>query len=175
MGTAERHSWIRLIDPGARDPQGQADHHAQPPDHARMAEHHKAPIEQQAIGREPQHLRQVALQLQRGRAQLRQGHASTTARRQVTPAGWGLPTALAEGQSAGFSLALRRHPAPIEPRPQPAQANLQGQALAITAGMRQRRGGQDANNYDCHEQLQQAETTAEATAWHRLPQSCWHH
>jgi hypothetical protein len=71
-------------------------------------------------------------------------------------------------------LALRRHPAPIKPRPQPAQANLQGQALAITAGMRQRRGGQDANDHDCYEQLQQAETTGREAAakWHRLPQSC---
>ena len=65
MGTAERHSWIRLIDPGARDPQGQADHHAQAMGNTRMAEHHQAPIKQQAIGREPQHLRQVAMQLQR--------------------------------------------------------------------------------------------------------------
>jgi hypothetical protein len=80
---------------------------------------------------------------------------------------------MAEGQSAGFTLALRRHPAPIESSPQPAQANLQGQAVAITAGLRQRHGGQDANDHDCYEQLQQAETTGREAAakWHRLPQS----
>jgi hypothetical protein len=39
--------------------------------------------------------------------------------------------------------------------------------------MRQRRGGQDANDHDCYEQLQQAETTGREAAakWHRLPQS----
>jgi hypothetical protein len=80
---------------------------------------------------------------------------------------------MAEGQSAGFTLALRRHPAPIKPRPQPAQANLQGQAVAITPRLRQHRGGQDANDHDCYEQLQQAETTGREAAakWHRLPQS----
>jgi hypothetical protein len=74
-------------------------------------------------------------------------------------------------------LAFRRHPASIKPRPQSAQANLQGQALAITAGMRQRRGGQDANDHDCYEQLQQAEATHLVAVTGAKPssQSCWHH
>ena len=87
------------------------------------------------------------------------------------------PVRLADQLEQLADMALRRHPASIEPRPQPAQANLQGQALAITAWLRHRHSGQDANDHDCYEQLQQAEATGREAAakWHRLPQSCGYH